>query len=279
MRLILGKLVYHVGNHVVLSPEGVVLVTSPGTQSSHPRRSQSLKYSRIVVACTVDKDGPLALLPEMVMELIHIHTAKQYPMPMPTLFLGNLATREGPYNSLATSWTGFALLKHITSPAIDGDAFAPAFQGSSSHAHPMAISPAFPTESLRRKTRRNVRPDSTHGALKVSPTHSRRYPFSVDYGLWLFDDRDYNIVCTATNNIVNTDLSLWTPLVSEDARRQACVQCRGRCCCNCSFTERIPRWCRTSEARTLGISVHLMPNSQTEVLTLARVPLASALAC
>ena len=142
----------------------------------------------------------------------------------------------------------------------------------------MARSSAFPTASLRRKTRRNVRSDSTHGVLKVSPTLSRRYQFSVDYGLWPFDDRDYDFVCTATNNYVNTDLSLWTTLVSEDTRRQACVQCRSRCCCNCSFTERIPRWCRTSKARTLGISIHLMPNSQTEVLSLARVPLASALA-
>ena len=32
--------------------------------------------------------------------------------------------------------------------------------------------------------------------------------FLVDYELWPFDDRDYAIVCTVKNNIVNTDSSL-----------------------------------------------------------------------
>ena len=32
-----GKLANHVGNHVVLSPEEVVLITSPGMESSYPR--------------------------------------------------------------------------------------------------------------------------------------------------------------------------------------------------------------------------------------------------
>ena len=37
-----GKLAGHVGDHVVLSPEEGVLVTSPGTESSYPRLPQSL---------------------------------------------------------------------------------------------------------------------------------------------------------------------------------------------------------------------------------------------
>ena len=45
----------------------------------------------------------------------------------------------------------------------------------------------------------------------MSPAHSRGGPFFVDHGLFPFDDRDYAIVCTVTNNIVNTDLSLRTP--------------------------------------------------------------------
>ena len=36
MSWIRGKLADHVGNHVVLSPEGVVLMTSSGTESSYP---------------------------------------------------------------------------------------------------------------------------------------------------------------------------------------------------------------------------------------------------
>ena len=105
----------------------------------------------------------------------------------------------------------------------------------------MAIFSASPTASLHRNTRRNVRPDSTHGVLNVSPVHSRRYSFHVN-------DLDYDTACTVINNIVKTDLSLWMPGLSEDARRHVCVQCRSRCC-NCGSTERILSWCRTSEAR------------------------------
>ena len=42
-----GKLVDHVGNHVVLSPEGAVLVTSSGTRSSYPRPPLSLNSSKM----------------------------------------------------------------------------------------------------------------------------------------------------------------------------------------------------------------------------------------
>ena len=176
------------------------------------------------------------------MELIHIRTAQQYPMLMPTLFPGVLATRERPYDSLATLWTVFANLKHNTSPAIDGDAFAPPHQGLSSPTYNMATPSGPPIASPHRNVRRTGRQDVAHGVFNVSPTHSRRDPFSVDYGLWPFDDLDYDIVCMLTNNVVNTDLSLWTPILSEDARRQACVQYKGRCC-NCGPTEHSLCWC------------------------------------
>ena len=42
MLCIRGKLADHVGDPVVLSPEGVVLVTSPWMKSSDPRPPQSL---------------------------------------------------------------------------------------------------------------------------------------------------------------------------------------------------------------------------------------------
>ena len=45
MSWIRGKLADHVGDHVVLSPEAAVLVTSPGTDSSYPRLSHSLNDS------------------------------------------------------------------------------------------------------------------------------------------------------------------------------------------------------------------------------------------
>ena len=45
MSWIRGKLADHVGDHAVLSPEEVVLVTFSGTELSHPRPSQSLNNS------------------------------------------------------------------------------------------------------------------------------------------------------------------------------------------------------------------------------------------
>ena len=39
MSSIRGKLANYIGDHVVLSPERVVLVTSSGTESSYPRPS------------------------------------------------------------------------------------------------------------------------------------------------------------------------------------------------------------------------------------------------
>ena len=233
-----GTLLTDVADYFDQASRGAGLATLQqfGVPSGTPF-SSFLRLFRVIVASTVEKGGPLAPSPEMAMELIRIRTAQQYPMLMPTLFPGVLATREKPYDSLATLWTVFANLKHNTSPAIDGDAFASAHQGPRSHGHNMITPSGSPTGTPHRHARR-----TGHGVFNVSPTHSRRDPFTVDYGLWPFDDRDYDIVCTVTNNVVNTDLSLWTPLLSEDARRQACIQYKGRCC-NCGSTEHSLRWC------------------------------------
>ena len=176
----------------------------------------------------------------MAIELVRIRTAQQYPMLMQTLFPGDLATRKKPYGSLALMWTKFANLKHNTSPAIDGGAFASAPQASSLHAPPTIATPVTSVAVSQRHNSRAARPpnDISH----ISHAHCRRDPFSVDYGLLPFDDRDCAIVCTLTNHIVNTNLSLWTPLITEDVRRQACVQYSGRCC-NCGSKDHSLRWC------------------------------------
>ena len=97
------------------APRGAALETLQkfGVRSG-TRFSNYCRLFRVVVASTVDKDGSLTPSPEMTMELIRIRTAQQYPMLMPTLFPGNLATRERPYDSLATLWTVFTHLKHYT---------------------------------------------------------------------------------------------------------------------------------------------------------------------
>ena len=89
------------------------------------------------MASTVEKGGPLAPSATMAIELVRIRTAQQYPTLMPTLFPGDRASREKPYVSLASMWTTFADLKHNTSPAINGDAFASAPQASCPHAPPI----------------------------------------------------------------------------------------------------------------------------------------------
>ena len=276
------------------------------------------------------------------MELIRIRTAQKYPMLMPTLFLGNLATRKRPYDSLATLWTVFAHLKHNTSPVIDGDAFSPANKGLSSYTHHVAASSNSPITSPNRSTHRFGRQDTAPGVFNLfNPFPSRsvrrrlwpmtlRRPrlrhslhvvfffsfffFNLTYSRWtsslpscLWSRRIFPSlpgscltiflsrckVSTLTtrqpmvefylltfprfplrkkeqkfyfgknrthdfrtsrcadylldhsgddkNHILNTDLCLWTPLLSEDARRQACVLYKGRCC-NCGSTEHSLRW-------------------------------------
>ena len=214
-----GILLTDVTDYCDRAPRGAALATLQqfGVPSGTPF-SSFLRSFRIVVASTVDKGGPLAPSLEMAMELIRLRTAQQYPTLMPTLFPGVLATRKRPYDSLETLWTVFANLKNNTSPAINGEAFAIARQDLRLPAHNMVTPSSSPTASPHRHVRR-----TRHGVLNVSPTHSRRDPFNVDYGLWPVDDCNFDIVCMVTNNLANTDLSLWTPLLTEDARRQVCV--------------------------------------------------------
>ena len=243
-----GTLLTDVADYFDRAPRGAALATLQqfGVPSGTPF-SSFLRSFRVVVASTVDKAGPIAPSPEMAMELIRIRTAQQYPMLMPTLFPGGLATRERPYDSLVTLWTVFANLKYNTSSATDGDAFVTAHQGLRPPAHNMVTPSGSPTASPHRHVRR-----TGHGVFNVSPTPPCKDPFNVDYGLWPFDDRNYDIVRTVTNNGVNTDLSLWTPLFSEDARRQACVQYKDRCCI-CGTTEHSLRWCLAPFKNTFSL--------------------------
>ena len=202
--------------------------------------SSYLRVLRAEVASTVEKGGPLAPSATVAIELVRIRTAQQYPTLMPTLFPGDRATREQPYASLALMWTAFADLKHNTLPAINGDAFASAPQVSSPHAPPAITVPTASVTMPHRHNSRSSRP--SHTVSNVPPVHSRRDPFRIDYGIWPFDDQDYAIVCTVTNHALHTKLSLWTPLLTEDARRQACVQYSGRCC-NCGSSDHSLCWC------------------------------------
>ena len=212
--------------------------------------SSYLRALRVVVASTVEKGGPLAPSATMAIELVRIRTAQQYPTLMPTLYPGDRATREKPYASLALMWTAFADLKHNTSPAINGDAFASAPQVPSSHAPPPINTPTASVAAPQRYNSRQSRP--SHSVSNVSPVHSRRDPFRIDYGIWPFEDQDYAIVCTVTNHALHTKLSLWTPLLTEAARRQACIQYSGRCC-NCGSSDHSLRWCPSAFANVFSL--------------------------
>ena len=73
MQWIWGKLADHVGDHVVSSPEGAVLVTSPGTKSSYPRPPQLLNPSSMDVPVGVtQEEGPTGFL-------IHLLSAVRMP--------------------------------------------------------------------------------------------------------------------------------------------------------------------------------------------------------
>ena len=233
------------------APRGAALETLQkfGVRTGTPFSSY-LRALRVVVASTVEKGGPLAPSATMAIELVRIMTAQQYPTLMPTLFPGDRATREKPYASLALMWTAFADLKHNTSPAINGDAFASASQVPSCHAPPPINTPTASVAASQRYNSRQSRP--SHSVSNVSPVHSRRDPFRIDYGLWPFEDQDYAIVCTVTNQALHTKLSLWTPLLTEAARRQACIQYSGRCC-NCGSSDHSLRWCPSAFANVFSL--------------------------
>ena len=66
MSWIRGKLADHVGDHAVLSPEEVVLVTSSGTELSYPRPSQSLNNSNIQTIASCRPGGVSDIQPERI---------------------------------------------------------------------------------------------------------------------------------------------------------------------------------------------------------------------
>ena len=84
------------------APRGAALETLQkfGVRTGTP----CLRAFRVVVAGTVEKGGPLSPSAEMAIELVRIRMVQQFPLLMPTLFPGDLATREKVYDSLAAMW-------------------------------------------------------------------------------------------------------------------------------------------------------------------------------
>ena len=129
-------------------------------------------------------------------------------------------TREKPHEVTCHDVDRISNLRHNTSPTIACGAFVLVPQAPSPQSPPTVSTLVTSIASLQRNNRRTGRPDASFGVFNVSPAHSHRDPSSFNYGLWSFDDRSCAIACDVTNNMVNTSLSLLTPLLTEDARRQ-----------------------------------------------------------
>lgn len=72
-------------------------------------------------------------------------------MLIPTLFPVELVTRDKPYVTLASMWSGFSNLKHTTSPAIDGGVCAYVPQALSPHASSNTAPWATPVAAAQRR--------------------------------------------------------------------------------------------------------------------------------
>ena len=79
MSWIQGKLADHVGDHVLLSPEEVVLVTFSGTESSYPRPPQSLNNSE-------HRDRGLPSYPCARLRIWSRQAFRQYPLGTALIF-------------------------------------------------------------------------------------------------------------------------------------------------------------------------------------------------
>ena len=208
------------------APRGAALATlqNVGVRTGTPFASY-LRALRVVVASAVEKGGPLAPSSAMAIELVRIRTAQQYPMLMPTLFPGDLATREKPYVTLASMWTAFNDLKHNMSPAIDGDAFASATRTSGSHAPPTVAVPAASTWSgfgsqqllstnqqarMTIQFRHNGSPSASLAVwIYIVPNETMRCPLLLGRDSWMrFHFRSYQTLSPQPDGRVFGELTL-----------------------------------------------------------------------
>ena len=96
MSWIRGKLADHVGDHVVLSPEEGVLVTSLETESSYPRIPQSLNNSQIKPEIG-DKQGKQAkVVPSIQVHALLVHLATEWVQPSHSASAASLITSSLP---------------------------------------------------------------------------------------------------------------------------------------------------------------------------------------
>ena len=85
-----GNLADSLGDHVVLYPEGVVLVTSPGTKSLYPRHLQSLKHFHVEYAYS----NSVSTTTGLALDKIHIGRLPRPPLAVFDRYYG------GAYHSL-----------------------------------------------------------------------------------------------------------------------------------------------------------------------------------
>ena len=121
MNWIRGKLADHVGDHVVLSPEGVVLVPTPGTESSYPPPIiETLRRGKQVRRCLDEGDVPVLLdvaslwIPNFV-GLTFLAIAAHLPFPGRGIELSVVVdVQQGSsFDDAKVRKVGFVALKHL----------------------------------------------------------------------------------------------------------------------------------------------------------------------
>ena len=161
---------------------------------------------------------------------------------MPTLYPGDLSTKDLPYATIADKWAAFNVLAHNGTHAVAGERYAPLPAASTTKA-PTLVPTHAPTfvhhatqNGGRSNSRRNGRQtsgswSSPHFVMQVTPTPYD--PFLADYNHWPLAENDYDTVMAVSASFNNRDPPLWTPLGSSADRRALFSQHRGHCV-NCN---------------------------------------------
>ena len=213
-----------------------------------------LRSFRLLVSSVSGSERAMAPTASAILECIRTSVSNQYPMLMPALFPGHLATQRDPYGSVAQLWLAFDALETNKTLAIRGDGFVSV--PSTSGAHPYAdgrSSGASARNNGRQHTRQGHQFAGTAGqpiVMNVSAiTHD---PFTLCYSAWPLDPDHWEEVYAVSASFATDDPPLWTPLVTHADRRQAFASFRG-VCLNCGEQRHNMRQCEQPFTNSSGL--------------------------
>ena len=163
---------------------------------------------------------------------------------MPTLYPSDLATAPSPFVSIDAMWLAFQVLATNKTPALNGEKHysLPPLAGLSLHSN-----------ASDRSQSRSAAPPSLMGRVGSSRNNpvvmsvasvDQYYddPFTHSYQHWPAEPSHWDEVFNVSDSFNTNDPSLWTPLVSPQARSQAFRDNKGRCL-NCHDTDHSLKHC------------------------------------